>query len=690
MISGFLSAHTVLFFTYISFMLQKIFMRKTLLFVLPCFTAFSINAQMKRPLQPEDVYLLQEVSGAQVSPDGKWVAYSVSTVDITKDARDNNIWMISWDGKENVQLTFSKEDESTPKFSPDGRYLSFLSSRKDGTEDKTTEGLSQLWLLDRRGGEAKKISAVTGDIDDYVWRPDGKKILLVMKDQDFSDTAESGIRKPYVMDRYHFKQDYTGYLDRRAKHLYMLDVETNNIDTLTSGMYDETDADFSPDGKQVVFASNRTQDPDKNENTDIYLMDATPGATAKQLSNWPGHDHKPVFSPDGKNIAYLQSSSDLPYTMYGHDILAVIPAGGGTPNLISKAVDRPVTTIAWSNDGKYIATLMEDDRSSNVVAFDVATGSMKKLSEGKRATFDLVANPAADGWVALMSEPQLPFELFVVENNVTRRLTHTHDAFLAPLQLPTVESFQSKSKDGTLVSGILYKPANAVAGKKLPFVLYIHGGPVAQDDYEFDIIPQSIASAGYAVAQVNYRGSSGRGVDYIKAIYADWGNKEVMDLMGAVDYLISQGIIDENRMGIGGWSYGGILTDYTIATNTRFKAACSGAGSGNQLSIYGTDQYVTQYEMELGVPWKNVDKWINISYPFFKADKIKTPTLFMAAQNDFNVPVAGAEQMYQALKSNGVPTQLIIYPNQNHGLNIPSYEVFKYKSYINWFNKYLQ
>lgn len=665
-------------------------MRKLLLFLPAVFFYVVSNAQTKRPLVPSDVYRLQDVSAAQVSPDGNWVLYVVSTVDSAKDKRDNNLWMISWDGKQNIQLTYSKEDESSPKWSPDGKYISFLSSRKSGDESKDDKELSQLWLMDRRGGEAKKITNVTGDIDDYTWSPDASKLLMVIKDEDFADTASSEIRKPYVMDRYHFKQDYEGYLDRRAKHLYMFDLASQEMDTLTSGVYDEVDPDFSPDGKQIVFASNRTADPDRNDNSDIYIMDAIPNASMKQLTTWPGVDHQPTFSPDGNSIAYLQSSSDLVYTMYGQDILAVIPATGGAPKLLSKTVDRPVTNINWSKDGKYIAALMEDDRESNVVAFDVPSGNMKKLSEGKRATFDLKPNPANDGWIALMSEPQLPFELFVVENNNTRRLTHVQDAFLAPLMLPTVEGFQSKSKDGTLVSGILYKPANAVPGQKLPFILYIHGGPVGQDDYEFDIIPQSMASAGYAVAQVNYRGSSGRGVEYIKAIYADWGNKEVIDLMGAVDHLIAQGIIDENRMGLGGWSYGGILTDYTIASTTRFKAACSGAGSGNQLSIYGTDQYITQYEMELGVPWKNVDKWIKISYPFFKSDKIKTPTLFMASQNDFNVPVAGAEQMYQALKSNGIPTQLIIYPNQNHGLNIPSYEVFKYESYIGWYNKYLK
>jgi dipeptidyl aminopeptidase/acylaminoacyl peptidase len=344
----------------------------------------------------------------------------------------------------------------------------------------------------------------------------------------------------------------------------------------------------------------------------------------------------------------------------------------------------------WSKDGKYIAALMEDDRQSNVVSFDAATGVMNKISSGDRATFGLELNNTTGDWLALMTESHLPLELFVLENNSIRRLTHVQDSFLAPLMLPTVEGFKSKSKDGTIVSGILYKPANAMPGKKLPFVLYIHGGPVGQDDYEFDIIPQIIASAGYAVAQVNYRGSSGRGIDFTRVIYADWGNKEVVDLIGAVDYLIAQGIIDENRMGLGGWSYGGILTDYTIATDSRFKAACSGAGSALQLSMYGVDQYITQYETELGVPWKNINKWIKVSYPFFKSDKIKTPTLFMACQNDFNVPVVGAEQMYQALRTNGVDTKLVIYPGQNHGIVVPSYQVDRYTRYLEWYNKYLK
>jgi dipeptidyl aminopeptidase/acylaminoacyl peptidase len=221
-------------------------------------------------------------------------------------------------------------------------------------------------------------------------------------------------------------------------------------------------------------------------------------------------------------------------------------------------------------------------------------------------------------------------------------------------------------------------------------VLFIHGGPVGQDDYAYNLTRNIYAAAGYVVAAVNYRGSSGRGAEYTRSIYADWGNIEVKDIIGVADYLIQQGIADSNRMAIAGWSYGVILTNYTIATDKRFKAAVSGADSSLMLSFYGTDMYIQQYEPELGKPWENMQKWIDVSYPFFKVNEIKTPTLFMASQNDFNVPVVGAEQMYQAFKSVGIPTELIIYPNQHHGITVPSYIVHRYNSHINWFKTYLK
>lgn len=649
---------------------------------------FNTNAQ-KRPVVPADVYRFQNISDAHVSPDGSWVCYVLASVDSVKDKRNEDIWMVSWDGKQNVQLTNTPDGESSPRWSPDNKYISFLSSRNRADKKDDDNDVAQFWLLNRLGGEAKKISNVKGEIQDYAWSPDASKILLVMKDQDFSDTAKSKVRKPYEIDRYHFKQDYIGYLDSGAIHLYVLDIATQKIDTLTKGIYDETEPQWSPDGKQIAFISNRTENPDKNENTDIFLMDATPNAPMKKLTTWTGEDHQPQWSPDGRYIAYLQSSSNENFTMYGEDRLAIVSIDGKEQSVLSKSIDRPLSNPRWSKDGKSVFALMEDDRQSNIVSFDAVTGNITKVATGDKVFSSIELNKTNEEWITLMSEPQLPAELFALENGNTRRLTNIQDSFLAPLQLASVEGFKSKSKDGTIVSGILYKPANAT-GKKLPLVMFIHGGPVGQDDYSFDLTPQILAGAGFLVAQVNYRGSSGRGVDFTRAIYADWGNKEVIDILGAVDYLVAQGLADPDRIGIGGWSYGGILTDYSIATDTRFKAACSGAGSALQTSMYGVDEYVNQYENELGPPWKNPEKWIKLSYPFFHADRIKTPTLFMAAEKDFNVPSVGAEQMYQALRSNNIPTQLVIYPGQHHGISTPSYQVDRYTRYVQWYAKYLQ
>lgn len=651
--------------------------------VVGCLLFFVSAAQLKRPLNPGDLARLQDVENPQVSPDGNWVAYELISTDTTRDETNADIWMVSWDGKQNVQLTNSDEDETSPQWSPDGKYLSFISSR-DCDDD-----IAQVWLQNRLGGDAKKISDVKGEIEEYAWRPDGKKILLVMKDEDFSDTASTEIRKPFVMDRYHFKEDVEGYLDDRKTHLYLLDIETEDVDTLTSGNYNEYSAAWSPDGLQIAFVSNHTTEPDRNENADIFVMDATNHAVAKQLTTWLGVDDSPAWSPDGKSIAYIQSSSKENYTMYGHGILAVIAKDGGTPKLLSASTDRPVTNPQWSKDGKSIGVLMEDDRAQIVAQFDITSGAMKRVADGMKAFYNVQLNKANGNWLVQMTDPYTPFELYALENGNLRKLTNATEDFLEPLELPTVEGFKSTSSDGTIVSGILYRPKNA-EGKKLPLLLYIHGGPVAQDDYEFDLYRDILAAGGYAVAAINYRGSSGRGIDYIRAIYADWGNKEVIDIKGAIDYLIAKGYVDSSKIGVAGWSYGGILTDYMIASDTRIKAAASGAGSALQLSMYGVDEYVTQYEMELGLPWKNLDKWLKVSYPFFQADKIKTPTLFMASQKDFNVPSSGAEQMYEALRTQGVPTQLVIYPNQYHEITVPSYLKDRFTRYLQWFGKYLK
>ncbi|PZX61883.1 S9 family peptidase [Hydrotalea sandarakina] len=637
---------------------------------------------MNRNLLPNDVYKLINVGDPQVSPEGKWIAYTVSKADSAKDKRNTDIWMVSWDGHQTVQLTNTPDAETMPRWSPDGKYLSFISSRMGNTQ-------SQIWLLDRRGGEAKQISHLKGDLEEYAWSPDGKKILISMQDPDYSDTAATKTRKPYVINRYHFKDDQSGYLDNRHTHLYVLDVATEKLDTLTSGNFDETMPAWSPDGKKIAFVSNHTTDPDKNDNTDIWVMNAEKNAQPLQLTTWAGSDVRPIWSPDGNYIAYLQSSSNLPFTMYGQNILAIVPAKGGTPVLLTTAVDRPVSNQQWAADGKYIYCLVTDDRKKYLAQVEVATKKIQPLVEGTFCLERLNMSNNHTQMVALWSDPYHPYEVAVIEGNTFHQVSHMNDDWMQYVNLAKVEGFTSTSKDGTKVPCILFTPSGS-NNNKLPAIFYIHGGPVAQDDYAFDFTRQVLAAGNFAVVGVNYRGSNGSGLAYIKAIYADWGNKEVMDIIGAADYLIKTGKIDGNRMGIGGWSYGGISTNYTIATDNRFKAAASGAGSSLQLSMYGFDQYITQYETELGKPWEHPEKWMALSYPFFHVNKITTPTLFMASEKDFNVPTIGAEQMYQALKSVGVPTELVIYPGQHHGIVKPSYQVDRLERYLNWFHQYLK
>jgi dipeptidyl aminopeptidase/acylaminoacyl peptidase len=637
-----------------------------------------------RYIHPSDVYKLKSIRNPKISPDGQWILYNVSRADSTKDKFVSKLYMISRNGKDTVALTEQTKSPGQSNWSPDGKYISFTTVPKDGKED---DEVSQIFLMDRRGGEPFQVTNTKGEIQSYKWSEDGSKIVLAIKDPNNADTAKTKIRKPYEINRFKFKQDYMGYLDNRKTHLYLFDVKTRKMDTLTKGNFNETKASFSYDGTKIVYVSNRTEDPDRNSNTDIFVLDLKDRSTPKQLTTFKGEDDSPCFSPDDQWIAYIQSSSTAEFNMYDQNQLGIVNLNTGLTQILTTSLDRPITEYVWASDSKNILFLAEDDRKQNLYSINIEKKNIEAITKEEAVYQGLHSNTKGD-LIALYSYPDMPDEIYVFENGKFKQVTHVHEALMSTFKKIYKKGFTSTSKDGTKVSGILYLPDSS--SKKLPLILFIHGGPVAQDDYAFDQTREILAGAGFAVAAVNYRGSSGRGLAFCKAIYADWGNKEVMDILGATDYLVQAGYGDASKLAIAGWSYGGILTNYTIATDQRFKAAASGAGSSLQFSIYGTDQYINQYEREIGSPWKNVQKWIDISYPFFKVEKIKTPTLFMASQNDFNVPVAGAEQMYQAFKSVGIPTELIIYPNQNHGIIVPSYIVHRYERQIEWFRKYLK
>jgi dipeptidyl aminopeptidase/acylaminoacyl peptidase len=358
------------------------------------------------------------------------------------------------------------------------------------------------------------------------------------------------------------------------------------------------------------------------------------------------------------------------------DCLWVVPAGGGAPRSLTGKLDRAVVSYAFGGDAA-IDIIVEDDDTTYPARIDLGSGSIiRSVAPGP---FVVSALSNGGGHTALLKTDDGNLaEVFALEDGRLRRISAHNDAFLAELDLGGVETLKFRSRDGTEVHGLMVKPPSFVAGRKYPTLLWIHGGPNGHDDHSLELDgylfePQMFAARGFVVLRVNYRGGSGRGGAYAKAIVADWGHKEVEDLLAGVDHLVALGIADPGRLAVGGWSYGGILTDYLIASDGRFKAAISGAGSGNQLSTYGSDQYVLQYNSELGPPWRNTALWLKVSYPFFHADRIHTPTLFLGGEKDFNVPIIGGEQMYQSLRTLGVPAELVIYPGQHHVFTRPSY-----------------
>jgi dipeptidyl aminopeptidase/acylaminoacyl peptidase len=662
-------------------MLRRLVVVVTLLSLVP------LAAQSKRPLDVDDIYNLLDVRDPQRSPDGQWVAYTVTRAIKETDKDDTDVWMASWDGTQQVRLTHTPDNESSPRWSPDNRHLAFVSARQGARG-------GQIWLLNRAGGEAFKVTDVKGGISDFAWSPDSTRFVLVVTDPSPEDAEadEPGPKtpKPIVVDRFAFKRDGRGYLDSRRSHLYLFDIESRKVETLTSGAFDETSPSWSPDGRQIAFIRRHGEgDVDRRPNQDVFVIDSQAGAEPRRLTHTTAHERgQPEWSPDGRFIAYLLGD-EVSQSAYVQDRLAVVPAAGGEPRTLTDALDRPVRSPIWSADSRSLIFGIVDDRSQHVARVPMDGGDIERLIGGTRVISAFSSGPDAALAVLASTATDIP-EVHALEAGTLRRLTRHNDGWFAEVQVATTDEVSSISKDGTKVHSLLVRPAGHAAGQKLPLLLRIHGGPNGQDQHSWNFERELYAAHGYAVLAVNYRGSNGRGSAFQKAIYGDWGNLEVVDLLGAVDEVIRMGVADPDRLGIGGWSYGSILTNYMIATDTRFKAATSGAGSSNQITMYGTDQYITQYEAEIGPPWKAQDRWIRISYPFFHADRIKTPTLFMGGEKDFNVPITGSEQMYQALRSLGVDTELVIYPGQYHGLAIPSYRKDRFERYLAWYARYLK
>ena len=647
----------------------------------------------QRPVDVDDLARVRDVSDPQLSPDGAWVAYTVSVPDTAKDKDNTDLWLASWDGAQQIRLTRSPAGEHAPRWSPDGRYIAFLSDRDDPHE------VAQLWLLDRAGGEPERLTNLPGGVSDLAWAPDGRRLALIASDSNPNAKApgDSSTKapKPIVIDRFQFKKDETGWLSAQHDHLYLFDLATRTATLLLPGDYDEAAPSWSPDGRSIAFVSRRRPEFDRTDNYDLYVVGATPGAEPRQITTFEGPDldpewgsRAPAWSPDGTQIAYVQGGP-LALLYYAGQKVAVVPVAGGPARVLTGALDRNVLSPAFSSDGSQVFFLLEDDRVYHLARVPAAGGAVARFVEGQRALTDF--SLGRDGRLVVASSSTTgPTELAAVEGQELRPITRQNAEWLHELRLSPVEPIAVRSRDGTQIHGFMVKPPDYQPGRRYPTILRIHGGPVWQFYYNFANLDwQVLAAHGYVVLGVNPRGSSGRGEKFSTAIWAKWGQKDAEDVLAAVDWAVAQGIADPARLGVGGWSYGGILTDEVIARDRRFKAATSGAGIANALAGYGTDQYVKEYEAELGTPWKNLKAYVEVSYPFLHADRIVTPTLFLGGDDDWNVPLINSEQMYQALKSLGRETQLVVYPGATHSLSKPSHRRDRMERYLGWYGKYL-
>jgi len=647
-----------------------------------------------RNITIDDYFQIRDVSQPELNPDGQWVAYTVRTKMLKEDKNETRIWMVSTHGGDALPMTAEGVSSGHPRWSPDGKFLAFTSSRNGGK--------SQVWLLNRLGGEAVRLTDMHQGVGDFEWSPDSTRLVLVLqdpkpedadaeKDKDKPAPAKPKTQPPWVIDRLQFKEDTVGYLDNRRTHLYVFSVEKKSLTQITSGEFDDSQPAWSPDGKQLAFTSNRSApDPDASRDSNIWVVSADntdKGAHLTQITTNPGTDNQPAWSPDGKWITYV-TQLDPHLFWYATQHLAIASSSGGEAKVLTQTFDRSVHRPSFSADGKYIYFIAVDDGTQNLCRIAVTGGDIVRPIGGRVTVMSY--SLGKDGAIAAqIGTSDRPDEIFLQNGSDLTRLTKTNDALISQLRLAKAEYVHFKSKDGTSVAGYLYKPVDFDATKKVPTLLRPHGGPVGQYAASFDHLAQLFAANGYAVLLPNPRGSSGYGEKFCAAIYADWGNKDYQDDVAMVDYALEQGIADPDKLGVGGWSYGGISTDFIIAQTTRFKGAISGAGVALISSFYGHDHYQRDYETELGYPWEHQAVWDKIS-PFYRVKSITTPTLFMGGEIDSNVPILGSEQMYQAMKALGRATELVVYPGEYHGFTVPSHIKDRLERYLAWYAHYVK
>ena len=666
--------------------------------------ALSADAQApaKHPLAFDDLIKLHRISAPEVSPDGKWVAYGISTPDMETNRGVGNIWLVGTSGGDAIQLTQSGKD-SAPSWSPDGKTLAFLSGR---------DGTSQVYVISMEGGEAKKLTTLSTGADLFKWSPDGKSIAFTSgvyvdcKDDACNkkrdEEKEKSKVKVHVAEHLLYRH-WDHWSEGKRSHLFIQPVEATPAahDLTEAADYDvppdqrggDTDLNFSPDSKEICYTAVTDKMEATSTNGDLFLVPVT-GGEPKRITTNQGFDGNPVYSPDGKYIAY-HAQMTPGYEADRWQVMLYDRQAGQSEN-ISASFDRSAGELSWSPDSKTIYFLAENETLQPIYAMEPRAGATpKKLLDGYNAAYSF----SGDGKILVTERTSLtmPGELFVAaaDGSGLKQLTHANDSILASVEMNAPETFWFEGAEATRVQAMIIRPPQSVPTKKYPMLVLLHGGPQTMWSiaWGYRWNAQLFSGAGYVTLMINRRGSTGYGQKFTDQITADWGGRAYVDVMKGIDAaILKYPYIDKTKMAAAGGSYGGYMADWLATHTDRFKAIVSHAGVYDKVSMYATEELWFEEHDSQGTPWtapENYKKWSPSTYA---ADlgKYKTPTLVVAGERDYRVPYTQSLEFFSALQRQGVPSKLVVFPDEGHWVLKPQNSQFWYKTFLDWLAEYVK
>jgi dipeptidyl aminopeptidase/acylaminoacyl peptidase len=655
-----------------------------------------------RRITADDIYGFRLAADPALSPDGQRIAWSVTTVEKEHNDYRSSIYVANVDGSNARRLTTSDAKDTRPAWSPDGKQIAFLSNRSEK---------GQIWLIRADGGEAWQVSNLDQGVSTFEWSPDGSRFAAVSKSvtttdkADGADKEESDVRH---ITSIRYKADGEGFLDGKPKHLWVIPVDGSDAVQLTSADVHDDSPRWSPNGREIAFVTNRSEGRDWNTVSEVWTIPADGGNERPVVSGETVRFGSPAWSPDGTQLAII-GNWDAESGGAKNDDLWLVPAGGGDLTNLTPDFDRSVgdsamsdiytpsqTYPVWSADGESVLLTISDSGSTHLYSVSTGAGDIQRLTNGDQRVsgFSLSSDGSTIAYVSATTVNPGDIHVMSTSGGDASRITSLNDDFLAGIALPEPEEFWVASQsDGQQIQGWILKPVDFDPSKKYPMILQIHGGPHGMYANAFMHEFQLMAARGYVVVYTNPRGSQGYGEAFTTYTHMAWGEKDMPDVMAAVDHVVAQGYVDESRIGVTGGSYGGYMTLWIIGHSDRFKAAVTQRCVSNLYSFFGTSDIGWTFGAYNfgGTPWENRERFMKYS-PITYVANMKTPLLIVHSELDYRCPIEQAEQVFISLKKLGREVEFVRIPDENHNLSRsgkPKHRIERLEHIIGWFDRYL-